>query len=214
MGHGMRLLVLGASGATGRLLVSAALGRGHEVAALVRDPARLAIGHPRLRICVGSALDAQTLGDAVAEQDAVLSVLGTRARTGRVEIYSAAARVVLSAMSAHGVRRLVVLSAAGVPTLDSPAVPWLFRLVVVPLLARREYDDMARMEALLVASDVDWTVLRPLWLRNGPALGDVRVSAQPFAPGRWGVRRADLAATMIDIAEQDTFARQGAWVGY
>ena len=210
----MRLLVLGASGATGRLLVSAALARGHEVTALLREPARLAIAHPRLRICVGSALDAGSLESVVAEQDAVLSALGTRVRTGRVEIYSAAARVVLSAMSAHGVRRLVVLSAAGVPALDSPAVPWFFRVVVVPLLARQEYADMARMEALLVASDVDWTALRPLWLRNGPALGNVRLSAQPFVPARWGVRRADLATAMIDTAEQDTFARQGAWVGY
>ena len=210
----MRLLVLGASGATGRLLVCVALDRGHDVTVLARDPARLAIAHPRLRTCSGSALDAQAVADAVAEQDAVLSVLGTRARMGRVEIYSAAVRAALGAMSAHGVRRLVVLSAAGVPTLDSPAVPWLFRRVVVPLLARREYADMARMEALLVASDVDWTALRPLWLRNGPALGNVRMSAQPFAPARWGVRRADLAAAIIDVAEQDTFSRQGAWIGY
>jgi len=210
----MRLLVLGASGATGRLLVSAALDRGHDVTALVRDPARHAIAHPRLRTCSGNALDAHVVADAVAEQDAVLSVLGTRARTGRVEIYSAGVRAVLGAMSAHGVRRLVVLSAAGVPTLDSPAVPWLFRQVVVPLLARREYADMARMEALLVASDVDWTALRPLWLRNGPSLGNVRVSAQPFAPARWGVRRSDLATAMIDVVERGTFTRQGAWIGY
>jgi putative NADH-flavin reductase len=210
----VRLLVLGASGATGRLFVSAALAHGHAVTALVRDPARLPLTHERLRVVTGSALDAAQLEPAMAEQDAVVSALGTRARGGRVEIYSASTHVALEAMARCGVRRIVVLSAAGVPGLESAAVPPFFRRVVIPLLARAEYADMARMEALLAQSDAEWTALRPLWLRNGPALGGVRLSVEPFAPTSWGIRREDLASAMLQLAEQGTFVREGVWVGY
>jgi putative NADH-flavin reductase len=209
----VRLLVLGASGATGQLLVSAALARGHTVTALVRDTVRLSQTHKRLRVVTGSAIDVDQLEPAMAEQDAVVSALGTRARGGRVEIYSASTRAALEAMARCGVRRIVVLSAAGVPGLNV-AVPPFFSRVVIPLLARAEYADMARMEALLAQSDAEWTALRPLWLRNGPALGGVRLSDKPFAPTSWGIRREDLASALLQLAEQGTFVREGVWVGY
>ena len=210
----MRILVLGASGSIGRLLVTQALARGHAVTALVRKPARLPLTHVNLRTITGSVLDADSLEEAIEGQDAVISALGSRTRTRRVTIYSAGMEAALDAMSRQGVRRLVALSAAGIPSLDSPAVPALFRRLVIPLLARREYADMARMEGLLAASKTDWTVLRPLWLRNGPALGGVRLSAEPLAPTRWGVRRSDLAAAMLEITEQGTFVREGVWAAY
>ena len=81
----MRILVLGASGSIGRLLVTQALARGHAVTALVREPARLPLAHVDLRTLTGSVLDADSLEEAIEGQDAVISALGSRTRTRRVQ---------------------------------------------------------------------------------------------------------------------------------
>jgi putative NADH-flavin reductase len=79
----VRLLVVGASGRTGRLVVEQALGHGHEVTAFVRDPARLAISHERLRVVTGDATAPETFGPALEGQDAVVSILGASHAQGR-----------------------------------------------------------------------------------------------------------------------------------
>jgi putative NADH-flavin reductase len=214
-GHRVRILLLGATGPTGRLFAEAALAHGHAITALVRDPARLRPAeNPRLCVTIGDISDASSLATAMAGHDAVVSLAGTRSRLGDVRLYSDSTRAVLEAMSRSGVRRLVTASAAGVGGTRNAAVPGFFRAVVLPLLAGREYDDMARMEALLAASDVEWTAVKPLWLRNGPARGGVRVSAEPFEPHGWGIRRADLAETIVELVETGSHVRERVWVAY
>lgn len=210
----MRILVLGASGGTGRELVRLSLDRGHHVTALVRDPQRLPVEHEFLTVVTGDLLERGAADEAFADQDAVVSALGVHSRTGDVRVYSEGMRDALSSMHRHGIPRIVCLSAAGVGRSASPAVPKLFRALVIPLLAGREYEDMARMESLLELSGVDYTVLKPLWLRRGPARGGYRIEPIPFQPRGWGIRRADLAAAMIDLVEKPAFSRSCVWIAY
>jgi len=210
----LRILILGGTGGTGRALIGQALGRGHEVTVLARRPETLRpLAHPRLHVIAGDAICGDA-SEAFAGQDAVLSAIGTRERLRDVRLYSATMRATLATMEECGVRRLVFVSAAGAGDARNPSVPWLFRTIVIPLLAGREYDDMARAEAIAEASAAQWTAVRPLWLRGGDARGVYRLAEAPFTPRRWGVSRADLAAVMLDLAETGAHARARVWVAY
>lgn len=192
----MRVTVFGATGATGVLLVQAALAAGHDVTGVARRP--VGVNHPRLRAVLGDVLHSGSLTDAVAGADVVCSALGSRTMRRPTTVYSAGAAAMVAAMTETGVRRIVVLSA--IPAEPAELKRPLERTVVHPLLHvffGGGYDDMARMEALLARSDRCWTVLRPPRLTNGPATGRYRSAVDARLPRAGSLSRADLAAAML-----------------
>lgn len=210
----MRITVLGASGKTGRLLVGQALDAGHEVTAVLRESAagvgaelaaraRVAAGRGgsadgvgRLRVVVADVRDAAGLVDAVRDRDAVLSGLGPRGRTDPDRIASTATRAAVEAMTATGVRRIVVISAAPVgPAVGGPAGFRVARPILRAAFAG-VYADLARMEDVLRGSGLDWTSVRPPRLTDGPYTGRQVVVRDGLGPG-FTVSRADLAAAML-----------------
>lgn len=198
----MRLLILGASGGTGRLLVGQALDAGHAVTALVREPARLVLSHPSLRLVIGDVMRADSLGSAVQGHDAVLCALGAKpegvdAPRGQpgVPVCSVGTIHLIAAMRSSGVRRLVVESSA--PCGESAATgrwpaPWIVRTVLREVMADKEVQESA-----VRASGLDWTIVRPVKMTDGPRTDAVLVGADI----RWGitskVSRADVAAVML-----------------
>lgn len=204
----MRILVLGANGRTGRLIVAQGLAAGHEMTAFVRDPAKAPPAHPRLRVAVGEVTyDQEAVTAAVEGQDAVLSALGSpstwRGLT-RPSLTVEAAPVVVGAMRDAAVRRLVFLSAHGVG--DSAAEgPWayraLYRVFLGPVFA-----DKAAGERLLRASGLDWTLVYPVMLTGGRPSGAYRVGERLELTGLPRVSRADVADFMLREAAE------GAWV--
>src|SRR5246127_2076697 len=101
----MNLLVLGATGGTGRLVVEQALAGGHTVTALVRSPEKLATSHPNLRVVTGSATDIESVAVALEGADAVISPLG-----GGGSVIADSTAAIVAAAGQTGVRRVVVLS--------------------------------------------------------------------------------------------------------
>ncbi len=205
----LTLVVLGASGATGQLLVSQALEQGHHVTALARHPAAIGARHPQLHVVAFDVLTPTVdLAPVVAAADAVLSALGSRERRPTT-VYSAGVARVATAMAQQGVRRLLCISSDGIAV---PAgVPWAQRVVmaqIIQRLYRHQYDDMARMERYLTRSTLDWTVMRAPRLIDGPPTGHTRVSlGAPILDGG-SLRRADLAQFMIDaVTKPETFGR-------
>lgn len=204
----MRLLILGASGGCGRWLVRLAAARGHEVTALVRDPAARATLQPS-RVIVGDVRDASVLAAGLRGQDAVLSALGLR-RVGRnpwarllspPDFTTQVARTLIPAMQQEGVSRLIVISAAGVAeslAQCSAAVRTLVRAGNVGVA----YRDLAEMEATLANSDRDWLAVRPVTLLDGPP----RRRARPAV--RYGmfstIRRSEVATWMLDALTMPT----------
>ncbi|MFJ8002125.1 NAD(P)-dependent oxidoreductase [Streptomyces sp. NPDC096310] len=196
----MNLAVLGASGGVGRQIVLHALADGHRVKAGVRDPARLDLTDAHLTVLRADALDAGSVGDVVEGVDTVLSGVGPAARHDPLRPASTSARALVAAMSAAGVRRLVVVSAAPLNR-TGVAQTWLAHRVITPMMwviLREVYTDLELMERTLADSDLDWTSVRPPRLTNGAGRGIYRHAIDAGPPGN-RIARADVARAMLDF---------------
>jgi putative NADH-flavin reductase len=195
----VNLLLLGATGRTGRLVLDQALARGHAVTAIIRRAEIRAEG--RLRTVGGDPLSADVLAPLLAGQDAVISCLGQRSRQDRRLLHDAAAAT-LEAMARTGAQRLLVVS-QGLLFPDRNPVLGLLRLMLARYLA-----DSGAMERLVCASSVDWTIVRPPRLRERGAPRGYRVQAGARPIGAWSMQRVDLAAFLIDEAERGQYRRK------
>jgi putative NADH-flavin reductase len=204
--RGVKVLIIGATGATGQILMREALEQGHEVTALARNPSAVAPEDHRPRMLQGNALDASSVGAAVAGQDAVLSALGTRSAR-RTTLFSESTQNLISAMDKHGVRRLICITGIGVG--DSKGhVGFLYDRIIMPFVVKNVYDDKERQEEVIKQSDFDWVIVRPARLTDEPAKGEYRV----YLGGSYTatkISRADVAAFMLaQLTDDHTCARR------
>lgn len=189
----MKLLILGATGPTGQQLVTQALESGHDVAVLVRDPARIT---GPVEVIRGDATDASAIAGACSGRDAVLSALGT-GKSFRGDVVSRAA----ANLVASGVNRLLLVSAFGVGESFSEAA-WQQKLFFRTLL-RSIYADKAKADEMIRASSAEWTIVRPVMLTNGPRTGKYRALEHVRLGGFPKVSRADVADFMVrELAER------------
>jgi uncharacterized protein YbjT (DUF2867 family) len=209
----VNVLVLGATGGTGREIVQQATAAGHRVTALVRGREEGERALPGTSLAVGDARDEGALRRALDGQDAVASALGS-SMSGpfkRVTLFSDATRALLAAMQAEGVRRLVCITGIGAG--DSRGHGgFLYDRLVQPLLLRGVYRDKNRQEALIRASGLNWVIVRPTLLRDGPATGRVRAltDLRGFHGGK--VTRADVAAFVVAQLTTDQWLRRAPLV--
>jgi len=211
----MHLTVFGSTGGTGEQVIRAALDAGHTVIAPARDPARIRISHERLRTIRSDVLDPPSLAGSVDDADAVVSALGTPRGKEPTTVYSAGVGNILDAMHMAGVRRFIGVSA--LPVTPRAEVSALERLVVYPILYRffgEGYADMARMEQVLRSSEMDWTVVRPPRLTDGPATGRYRTAVNNHLPRGRTISRADLAAAMLGLIDDPHAVRATVGVAY
>jgi putative NADH-flavin reductase len=212
----MRLTVFGATGGTGRHVVEQALAEGHEVTAVVRDPARLRVAdRPGLRVVTAEIADTpanrEAIRAAVRDADAVIDALGPPG-TGPTTVKTDAARLIVAAMRDTGTTRLVVLSASGAHT-TGDSLP--IRLLVKPVLRRilrHAFADMLAMEEIVRASGLDWTIVLPPRLTDGPRTGRVRRRVDASVRGSFSISRADLAGTVLQAATASGLRRASLWV--
>lgn len=210
----MKLTVFGATGGIGRELVRQGLAAGHEVTAVVRDPARLTVTGERLEVVRADLSDAEVLRPAVAGRDAVLSGLGPRGRKD-AGIAARLTRTVVAAMEAEQVRRVLAVSAGPVGPLpvDDGFLDRSMRGIVSAVL-KDVYADLSEMEAELAAGATDWTVVRPPRLQDKPLTGVYRVVVGGFpARGRF-ISRADVAHAMLGMIGDAGVVKQGVGVAY
>jgi putative NADH-flavin reductase len=195
----MKVLVVGATGRTGRLLTRGALQRGHEVTALVRAPEKLGDLAGRVHVVAGDVLDGGVVSDAVDGQEAVLVALSAAHRKSAPAVNSLGTLNVIRSMQRYDVRRLVVLSASGTAPGRDPNLPWIFDRVIKPALLGPAYADLRRMETNVRTSELDWTIVRVSGaLTDGPARGTFRAEPGYSLPGGRKMARADVAEYMLD----------------
>ena len=202
-----KILVLGATGGTGQLIIRQALAKGYDVTALVRSPEKGA-GLTGVKLAIGDARDETALRQAIRGQDAVVSALGTPPSPFKeVTLLSTATRAVVNAMQAEGVSRLVAITGIGAG--DSAGHGgFAFDHLILPLLLRHVYADKNRQEAIIRQSGLDWTLVRPAVLNDKPGKGAPRAleDLSQFHGGT--IARADVAAFIVDELESGKWLRR------
>ncbi|MCP2338349.1 NAD(P)-dependent oxidoreductase [Actinomadura rupiterrae] len=211
----MKLTIFGASGGTGTALYREALRRGHEVTAVVRDPARLPEDlRDRADVLVADVMDPAAVEPAVQGRDAVMSCLGTRTGRAPTTVCTDSVTSILQGMRASGARRLLVISATA-PYPD-PGDDALNRYLAKPLVSKilaAPYKDLLRADRLVEdATDIDWTIVRPPRLQDGPPRGTYRLGIDRTPPRARTIRRADLANAMLDLSEDPAATHHIAWI--
>ncbi|CAL9452860.1 hypothetical protein SUDANB6_02473 [Streptomyces sp. enrichment culture] len=210
----MKLTVFGATGGVGQEIVRQALQAGHQVTAVVRDPARLPVTGTGPEVFRTDLSSPEAVRPAVSGRDAVLSGLGARSRKD-AGVATRLTRTVLGAMEAEGVRRLLVVSAAPVGP-EPKGAGLLDRSVraVVSAVLKDVYADLREMEAEVARSRTDWTVVRPPRLQDKPVTGRYRTVVGGFpAKGRF-LGRADVAHAMLAMTGDAATVGQGVGVAY
>jgi uncharacterized protein YbjT (DUF2867 family) len=202
----MKLLILGGTGPTGQQVVMQAIAKGHDVTALVRTPSKLALTSGNLKVVKGDVLDKTTLLKALEGQDALVSALGVGKTLRPHHLIENAMATIVQAMSSAGVKRIVFLSAFGVGESFSNAN--LLQKLIFRLPLKAIYADKAKGDSMLKESPLDWTIVRPVVLTNGPTT--VKYQAGEVLPmkGMPAISRADVADFMLRQLSEDTYLRK------
>jgi putative NADH-flavin reductase len=200
--------VLGATGATGALVVRALLARGHSLRILARRPDAVPTAD-RAVVIAGDALDAGAVKRALAGADAVVSSLGSRPWRGD-RICSEGTRVLVDAMLAHGPKRAIVVSSVGVA--DTLAHADLATRFARATFLSGVLADKDRMEAIVRASELEWTVVRPVGLTNGALSGRYRAADDGTVRGGF-VSRADVAEFIARELDEGKWIRRSPSIG-
>lgn len=215
----MKLTIFAATGGIGRHVLEQAVAAGHDVTAVVRNPAGLS-RQVRTVTADLAAADPSVLESALDGADAVLSGLGPRSNSD-AGVACRGTRAIIRAMQATDVRRIVVVSAAPIGTVPSPGRPkppkndpgdgFFMRHLfshVAKTAFRRHYADLALMEDALGDSGLDWTVVRPPKLTDKPLTGTYRTAYGQNLRGGWSVPRADVAHCMLRVLGQPETIKQ------
>ncbi len=209
----MRLLVFGSTGGTGRELLIQALDQDHSVTAYARDPAKIEdIQHSRLTVVRGDVLDAATVESAIAGHEGILVTIG--AGSIHTTLREEGTRNIVQAMQSTGVKRLVCQSSLGVG--DSRTnLPFFTKYIIVGIFLRHAFADHELQEAVVRQSSLDWTIVRPSQLKDGPRTGVYRhgFSTTDKRIKKW-ISRADVADFMLKQLVDDTYLHQAPGVSY
>jgi uncharacterized protein YbjT (DUF2867 family) len=200
----MHLVVLGATGRTGRLVVEQALATGHTVTALVRSPEKLTTTHANLRVVIGQATEASAVASALEGGDAVITTLG-----GTGSVIADSTRAIIAAADKTGVRRIVMLSTFAADRNRLGAGTRLLTGIGMGAMLK----DKGVGEEMLRRSDLDWTIVYASILRDGPAGGSVALLPDG-AKRRMSERisRADVAAWMVQAATDLQHSRRAVGI--
>ena len=210
----MKVAIFGATGRIGGHVLNWAIDAGHDVHALARNAAAL---RPRdgLTVTGGDVLDPAVVAAVVSGADAVLSTLGPRGLDGfrAAELLAPAASNIIEGMHKTGAHRLISVSAAGAFVTEDPDMSWPVKQIL-PRIFARTYADVQRMEQVVRASDLDWTLVRPARLVNAPGTGEYRMRADYAPPGGGKIARADVAHFIAAVLTAGTCIRQSPALAY
>ena len=207
----MKILLFGATGRTGELVLDYALAKGYAVVALVRNPSKIQVPAARLIVIKGSPTNADDVQNALQGCDAVISTLSALTEKESFSfkkvypphVLETAIRNVLENTKIHPIKRIVTLSSIGAGNSFALA-PWYMRLMIKITNFKIVFADHARQEELLQQSHLNWTIARPVALTNGSKIKELVVSYAK-TPSPFRISRRLLAKFMVDSIEDAAF---------
>lgn len=190
-----------------------ALTQGHEVTAFVRSPSKLPLTHEHMRVIVGDTTRADSrIAQAVAGQDVVVSALGRRNTLRSDHLIARSMKAIVPAMERAGIRRLILVSAFGVG--ESRRAAPLIPRIMYRVLLRDIFADKSAAEDDLRRSDLDWTIVYPVLLTDGPLTGKYRAGEHLELHGMPKISRADVAHFILAEITNRAFVRKVPIVSY
>jgi len=208
----MKILIIGATGGTGKELVKQALERNFDVTAFVRNPDKLKIKNDRLKVLQGNVLNPESLYSAVTGQDAVLCALGHKRWFYPNNILSQGTKNIIEAMEKNNIRRFICETALGVGN-SFGKLGLYYTLFTIPFILPFYFWDKGRQEKIIRSSSLDWTIVRPGMLTNGTKKGKYK-HGEKVGNFLWSVRisRADTADFMLNQITDNSYLRKAVGV--
>lgn len=207
------ILLLGATGRTGKHLLAYALEKGHYVTCLVRSPEKITLQHPHLRLVKGTPYVLEDIRNAIAGCDVVISVLNNSRtsdlpwarQTGPVDVLERSVSNALTAMQENDIRRIITLSTVGAGE-SITLSPFPLRLLVWYTNLGIVFNDHTRSEMVLQASAADWTSVRATNLTNSEK--EKRVAVDYGTRPALLISRKNVARFMVDIIDDKEYFRK------
>ncbi|EKX60571.1 NAD(P)-dependent oxidoreductase [Streptomyces ipomoeae] len=204
----MNLLILGATGPTGRHVVDLALQSGDTVTVLARRPEALEDLAGQVTVVAGDATSHHDVAKAMIGQDVVISALGRSTSIRADDLFTRAAAAVIGAAKEVGVSRLVWLSSFGVG--DTYRSASAAQKVMYSTFLRNVYANKELSEKAIRSSGLDWTLVYPTMLTKGPAKGTYLVGERLPMKGNPSISRADVADFMYKAAHSPEWIHRDA----
>jgi putative NADH-flavin reductase len=200
----MRIAIIGASRGIGSELLKAAIEEGHEVTALVRDPATLNISTPGLKVIKGDILDSSSVAAAIAGQEAICVCIGIPPTRKPVDVFSRGTQNIIDAINKESNQKLILVTGIGAG--DSKGHGGFFYdRILNPLLLATNYADKDRAESIVKASSVEWLIVRPGFLTNDPHTGTYRAIENLSGVTAGKISRADVADFILKQLASPTY---------
>jgi putative NADH-flavin reductase len=209
----MDILVIGGTQGIGLLVVEQALEKGHMVTVMARNPSGLRLHHQNLKVMKGDILDPVSVRDAVSGQDVVVSSVGALPTMKPVKLFSEGTKNVLHAMKKEGVRFLIAVTGIGAG--DSKGYwGFMYSMIFTLLLLKTIYKDKDQQESLIKKSEVDWIIIRPGFLTDGPLTGKYRVLTDMKIIRPATISRADVAHFILEQIISRSYLNQAPLLMY
>lgn len=209
-----RLLILGASGRTGSIALKLALEKNYEVTILVRNPDRLNINSPRLKIIKGSPTNTEDLRKAMKDCSTVLSFLAalpqkdmiTRRKIRPPHVLKTSIKNTIEIMKEQNVKRIIIMSSIGAGN-SFMFLPWLLKLFFKLTNMKIVLDDHNAQERLLYNSKLDWTVVRPVGLNDNLKTDTITIDFES-RPRSMKIKRNSVVQFFFDILSSDEYIKK------
>jgi putative NADH-flavin reductase len=205
----MKIALFGASGRTGKEVMIQSLVKGYHVKALVRNPEAIDIRDEKLEVVPGDVEDPHSVEKTVEGADAVLVALGMSSNS-KATVLSEGTRNILAAMEKFGIKRIIVVSSAGL--FGAKDSSFVFGNIIRPLFLRKQFADKMRQFELLEQSDTEWVLVRPTGLVDALKTGKYHVTMDKPAGKR--IARADVADFMLAQLNGSKYLRQLPIISY
>jgi putative NADH-flavin reductase len=201
-----KIILFGASGGTGKLVIEQALIAGHQITAIVRNPEDIDLKHQNLEIIKGDIFKISTFENAMKNKDLVVSCLGVQ-KNSPTTVYSVGIKNIINMMQHHSLNRIICLSAGAV--IVPPKGSFMTKFFIKNILQKiykNLYSDMLLMEEILKSTTMNYIIIRPPWLRNSKFTGIYRTAINEHLDNPTKISRADLADFIVNqISDTKTF---------